>query len=70
MLERLSGAASMMVILHVLEEGSARVIDAVRPERLAMIGHLRGELLPVGRVAGPLAPVAALEPDAQTRWLD
>ncbi|MFJ8158629.1 IclR family transcriptional regulator [Streptomyces sp. NPDC094468] len=69
-LVRLSAATSMMVNLQVLEEGGARVIDVVRPERLAMISHLRGELLPVGRFAGPLALVAALEPGARTRWLD
>ncbi|MEU9448869.1 helix-turn-helix domain-containing protein [Streptomyces sp. NPDC048277] len=68
-LERLSGATSMMVNLQVLEEGGARVIDVVRPERLAMISHLRGELLPVRRFAGPLALVAALEPEARKRWL-
>ena len=68
-LERLSAATSMMVNLQVLEEGGARVIDVVRPERLAMISHLKGELLPVRRFAGPLALVAALEPDARTRWL-
>ncbi|WP_406445286.1 helix-turn-helix domain-containing protein [Streptomyces sp. NBC_00631] len=68
-LERLSAATSMMVNLQVLEEGGGRVIDVVRPERLAMISHLRGELLPVGRFAGPLALVAALEPEAQQRWL-
>ncbi|MFF4896200.1 IclR family transcriptional regulator [Streptomyces sp. NPDC001068] len=69
-LERLSAATSMMVNLQVLEEGGARVVDVVRPERLAMISHLRGELLPVRRFAGPLALVAALEPEARTRWLD
>ncbi|MFE4968199.1 IclR family transcriptional regulator [Streptomyces sp. NPDC056660] len=69
-LERLSVATSMMVNLQVLEEGGARVIDVVRPERLAMISHLRGELLPVRRFAGPLALVAALEPEARKRWLD
>ncbi|MFF7474141.1 helix-turn-helix domain-containing protein [Streptomyces sp. NPDC008092] len=68
-LERLSATTSMMVNLQVLEEGGARVIDVVRPERLAMISHLRGELLPVRRFAGPLALVAALEPEARTRWL-
>ncbi|WP_234538508.1 IclR family transcriptional regulator [Streptomyces shenzhenensis] len=68
-LERLSAATSMMVNLQVLEEGGGRVIDVVRPERLAMISHLRGELLPVRRFAGPLALVAALEPEARTRWL-
>ncbi|MER5531362.1 helix-turn-helix domain-containing protein [Streptomyces sp. NPDC002677] len=69
-LERLSAVTSMMVNLQVLEEGGARVIDVVRPERLAMISHLRGELLPVRRFAGPLALVAALEPEARKRWLD
>ncbi|MGW7242710.1 IclR family transcriptional regulator [Streptomyces sp. NPDC054804] len=69
-LERLSAETAMMVNLQVLEEGGARVIDVVRPERLAMISHLRGELLPVRRFAGPLALVAALEPEARSRWLD
>ena len=46
------------------------MVDVVRPERLAMISHLRGELLPVQRFAGPLALVAALEPGARARWLD
>ncbi|MFF5144851.1 IclR family transcriptional regulator [Streptomyces sp. NPDC013157] len=68
-LERLSARTSMMVNLQVLEEGGGRVIDVVRPERLAMISHLRGELLPVRRFAGPLALVAALEPEARKRWL-
>ncbi|MFF4315608.1 IclR family transcriptional regulator [Streptomyces sp. NPDC001507] len=69
-LERLSATTSMMVNLQVLEEGGGRVIDVVRPERLAMISHLRGELLPLRRFAGPLALVAALEPEARKRWLD
>lgn len=68
-LERLSATTSMMVNLQVLEEGGGRVIDVVRPERLAMISHLRGELLPVRRFAGPQALVAALEPEARKRWL-
>lgn len=67
-LERLSAATAMMVNLQVLEEGGGRVVDVVRPERLGMISHLRGELLPVGRFAGPLALVAALEPEARGRW--
>ncbi|WP_046728831.1 IclR family transcriptional regulator [Streptomyces humi] len=68
-LERLSAATAMMANLQVLEEGGGRVVDVVRPERLAMISHLRGELLPVRRFAGPLALVAALEPEARVRWL-
>ncbi|MGY5050743.1 IclR family transcriptional regulator [Streptomyces sp. 900105755] len=68
-LERLSATTSMMVNLQVLEEGGGRVIDVVRPERLAMISHLRGELLPLRRFAGPLALVAALEPEPRRRWL-
>ncbi|MFE0515549.1 IclR family transcriptional regulator [Streptomyces sp. NPDC058964] len=68
-LERLSERTALMVNLQVLEEGGSRVIDVVRPERLAMISHLRGEFLPVGRFAGPLALVAALEPEARERWL-
>lgn len=67
--ERLSTTTSMMVNLQVLEEGGSRVIDVVRPERLAMISDLRGEFLPVHRFAGPLALVAALEPEARPRWL-
>ncbi|OIJ64284.1 IclR family transcriptional regulator [Streptomyces mangrovisoli] len=68
-MERLSARTSMMVNLQVLEDGGSRVIDVVRPERLAMISHLRGEFLPVRRFAGPLALVAALEPEARQRWL-
>ncbi|KOT84735.1 IclR family transcriptional regulator [Streptomyces rimosus subsp. pseudoverticillatus] len=68
-LERLSGRTALMVNLQVLEEGGSRVIDVVRPESLAMISDLRGEFLPVGRFAGPLALVAALETEARDRWL-
>lgn len=64
-LRDLSGRTGMMVNLQVLETDRARVIDVVRPERLAMISHLLGEALPVHRFAGPLALVAALDPAAR-----
>ncbi|GAA1069963.1 IclR family transcriptional regulator [Kitasatospora arboriphila] len=68
-LEGLSGATGLMVNLQVLEGDRARVVDVVRPERLAMISHLRGEALPVHRFAGPLALVAALPADARAPYL-
>ncbi|MET9878752.1 IclR family transcriptional regulator [Actinacidiphila glaucinigra] len=68
-LRDLSGRTGMMVNLQVLETDRARVIDVVRPERLAMISHLLGEALPVHRFAGPLALVAALDPAARAPYL-
>ncbi|MGW7267752.1 IclR family transcriptional regulator [Streptomyces sp. NPDC054842] len=68
-LAALSEDTGMMVNLQVPEADQARVIDVVRPERLAMITHLMGEALPVHRFAGPLALVAALPPDARAPYL-
>lgn len=64
-LDALADATGLMVNLQVLEADRSRVIDVVRPERLAMISDLRDETLPVHRFAGPLALVALL--DDQTR---
>lgn len=61
-LDTLSERTGMMVNLQVPEVDRSRVIDVVRPDRLAMISRLMGEALPVHRFAGPLALVAALEP--------
>ncbi|MFF3485797.1 IclR family transcriptional regulator [Streptomyces sp. NPDC002701] len=68
-LTELSARTGMMVNLQVLEDDRSRVIDAVRPERLAMITDLVGEGLPVHRFAGPLALVAALAPAARAPYL-
>ncbi|MGW3246295.1 IclR family transcriptional regulator [Streptomyces sp. NPDC001070] len=68
-LQELSDRTGMMVNLQVLEADRARVIDVVRPERLAMISHLRGEALPAHRFAGPVALVAALDPAARAPYL-
>ncbi|MEU0185200.1 IclR family transcriptional regulator [Streptomyces sp. NPDC006207] len=68
-LQELSDLTGMMVNLQVPEADRARVIDVVRPERLAMISHLLGEALPVHRFAGPLALVAALDPAARAPYL-
>ncbi|MFI2301389.1 IclR family transcriptional regulator [Actinacidiphila glaucinigra] len=68
-LRDLSGRTGMMVNLQVPETDRARVVDVVRPERLAMISHLMGEALPVHRFAGPLALVAALDPAARAPYL-
>lgn len=65
----LAERTAMMVNLQVLEADSARVIDAVRPVRLAMITDLLGESLPVHRFAGPLALVAALPEAARRPYL-
>lgn len=65
----LAETTGMMVNLQVLEADSARVIDAVRPTRLAMITDLLGETLPVHRFAGPLALVAALPEAARRPYL-
>ncbi|MEO5877037.1 MAG: helix-turn-helix domain-containing protein [Streptosporangiaceae bacterium] len=68
-LESLSARTGLMVNLQILEADRARVIDVVRPARLHMITHLRGEALPVHRFAGPLALVAALPPAARHPYL-
>ena len=68
-LEQLAAETDMMVNLQVLAADRSRVIDVVRPDRLAMISDLRDELLPVHRFAGPLALVAALGEDARAPYL-
>ncbi|MEV8547364.1 IclR family transcriptional regulator [Streptomyces sp. NPDC051572] len=69
MLEALSERTGMMVNLQVLEADRSRVIDVVRPRRLEMINHLRDEMLPVHRFAGPVALVALLGKDARRPYL-
>ncbi|WP_314220744.1 IclR family transcriptional regulator [Streptomyces zaehneri] len=69
-LEDLSARTGMMVNLQVLENDGSRVVDVIRPDRLAMISTLRDEALPVHRFAGPLALVAALPPQARGPYLD
>ncbi|MFJ4831846.1 helix-turn-helix domain-containing protein [Streptomyces sp. NPDC088747] len=68
-LDALSERTGMMVNLQVPEVDRSRVIDVVRPDRLAMISRLMGESLPVHRFAGPLALVAALEPADRAPYL-
>ncbi|MFG2307279.1 IclR family transcriptional regulator [Streptomyces sp. NPDC048566] len=68
-LDALSERTGMMVNLQVPEADRSRVIEAVRPDRLAMISRLLGEALPVHRFAGPLALVAALAPAERTPYL-
>jgi IclR family acetate operon transcriptional repressor len=68
-LEALSERTGMMVNLQVPEVDRSRVIDAVRPDRLAMISRLTGETLPVHRFAGPLALVAGLAPADRLPYL-
>ncbi|MFF7333884.1 IclR family transcriptional regulator [Streptomyces sp. NPDC090306] len=68
-LEALSADTGMMVNLQVLETDRSRVVDVVRPDRLAMISSLQDRALPVHRFAGPLALVAALEPAARAPYL-
>ncbi|MET9407597.1 helix-turn-helix domain-containing protein [Streptomyces sp. NPDC002935] len=68
-LEALSERTGMMVNLQVPEVDRSRVIDVVRPDRLAMISRLTGEALPVHRFAGPLALVAALAPADRDPYL-
>ncbi|MER8182267.1 IclR family transcriptional regulator [Kitasatospora sp. NPDC094015] len=68
-LEELARSTDLMVNLQVPESDRARVVDVVRPERLAMITHLRDEALPVHRFAGPLALVAALPPQERGPYL-
>ncbi|MEU6375019.1 IclR family transcriptional regulator [Streptomyces sp. NPDC046909] len=69
-LEDLSERTGLMVNLQVLESDRSRVVDVVRPDRLAMISTLLGDGLPVHRFAGPLALVAALPPEARAPYLD
>jgi DNA-binding IclR family transcriptional regulator len=64
-LTALSERTGLMTNLQVLEADGARVVDVVRPDRLAMISQLRGEVLPAHRFAGPLALVALLDDDAR-----
>ncbi|MCT9007051.1 IclR family transcriptional regulator [Streptomyces rhizosphaerihabitans] len=68
-LAALSERTGMMVNLQVPETDRSRVIDVVRPDRLAMISSLTGEALPVHRFAGPLALVAALAPADRVPYL-
>lgn len=68
-LEALSDRTGMMVNLQVLESDRSRVIDVVRPQRLEMITHLRDELLPVHKFAGPLALVSMLDQGARRPYL-
>jgi DNA-binding IclR family transcriptional regulator len=68
-LAALAEQTAMMVNLQVLGADRSLVIDVVRPDRLAMISDLRGELLPIHRFAGPLALVAALDDDARAPYL-
>lgn len=65
----LSERTALMANLQVLEADGSRVVDVVRPDRLAMISHLRGELLPVHRFAGPLALIALLDDEARRPYL-
>ncbi|MFJ3667001.1 IclR family transcriptional regulator [Streptomyces sp. NPDC090106] len=69
-LEDLSARTGLMVNLQVLESTGARVVDVVRPDRLAMISTLLDETLSVHRFAGPLALVAALPQEARTPYLE
>jgi DNA-binding IclR family transcriptional regulator len=68
-LAALSERTGMMVNLQVPEVDRSRVIDVVRPDRLAMISSLTGQALPVHRFAGPLALVAALSPADRVPYL-
>lgn len=68
-LERLAARTGMMVNLQVLESDRSRVVDVVRPDRLAMIAALEDAALPVHRFAGPLALVAALDEEARRPYL-
>jgi IclR family acetate operon transcriptional repressor len=68
-LQSLSDRTGMMVNLQVLEPEGGRVIDAVRPPRLAMFTDLLGELLPIHTFAGPMALVSALDEAARVPYL-
>jgi DNA-binding IclR family transcriptional regulator len=65
----LSERTGMMANLQVLETDRSRVIDVVRPRRLEMITHLKDEMLPVHKFAGPLALVALLDEEARRPYL-
>ncbi|WP_329342888.1 IclR family transcriptional regulator [Streptomyces sp. NBC_00663] len=69
-LDKLAAHTGLMVNLQVLESDGSRVVDVVRPERLAMISTLLGDRLPAHRFAGPLALVAALAPKARGPYVD
>ncbi|BCJ74819.1 IclR family transcriptional regulator [Catellatospora sp. IY07-71] len=68
-LEELAEQTGLMVNLQVLEADRSRVIDVVRPPRLAMISDLLGEALPVHRFAGALALVAQLDEAGRAPYL-
>jgi IclR family transcriptional regulator, acetate operon repressor len=68
-LQRLSDQTEMMVNLQVLEPEGGRVIDVVRPPRLAMITDLLGELLPIHKFAGPMALVSSLDEAARVPYV-
>ncbi|MBO2465501.1 IclR family transcriptional regulator [Actinomadura violacea] len=68
-LQSLSDGTGMMANLQVLEPEGGRVIDAVRPPRLAMFTDLLGELLPIHTFAGPMALVSALDEAARVPYL-
>ncbi|MFI6497981.1 IclR family transcriptional regulator [Nonomuraea typhae] len=68
-LQELSDRTSMMANLQVLEPEGGRVIDVVRPPRLAMITDLLGELLPIHKFAGPMALVSALDETARIPYV-
>jgi DNA-binding IclR family transcriptional regulator len=68
-LQSLSDQTAMMVNLQVLEPDGGRVIDVVRPPRLAMITDLLGELLPIHKFAGPMALVSTLDEAVRIPYL-
>ena len=68
-LEDLAAETDMMANVQVIAAEASRVVDVVRPERLAMISDLRDELLAAHRFAGPLALVAAMDADARTPFV-
>ncbi|MEY9861037.1 IclR family acetate operon transcriptional repressor [Catenulispora sp. GAS73] len=68
-LEDLAAVTGMMANLQVATTGGSRVVDVVRPARLAMISDLRDELLAAHRFAGPLALVAAMDAEARAPYL-
>lgn len=65
----LAERTELMANLQVLEANGARVVDVVRPDRLAMISHLRDEVLPAHRFAGPLVLIALLDDDTRRPYL-
>ena len=66
----LSVASGLMVNLQVLEGEGTRVVDVVRPDRLAMIEDLDGQRLGLGEFSGPTALVAALPPQAREPYVE